>query len=173
MINSKPELCDLLIGLLGQPAPENGQIFMDIIDQINEKPVLAFDFPSISEYNFPLSGISISFDRDLRIFDCLVFELRCFEGSDRKPFTGRLPYGIKRTDSEQQVEQEFPGSTMRLKDYRFDADLRPLAVQFVFQAAGHLDASFGGERTLALVVIDYADPKKNPNKAVSLGYDVR
>jgi hypothetical protein len=172
MTHSNKDVCDQVIELLGKPRPINAQLLMNLIESLEEKPMLDYGFDRHWEYYFPRSGISLDYDNQLGIFDQLRLHLRTFDTEEYRPFAGNLPYGIDRDDSAEAVEARLPGSTMLLKDYQFDADLRPLVVLFVFTAQDYC-APGAGVKHLTMVTIDYVDAVRNPTKAASLGYDAR
>lgn len=172
MSHSNSDVCDQLMALLGKPRAVNVGLLLGLIDRLEEKPIIECPFEKYWGYSLPKSGISLNFDNELGIFDSFSLELRTFDSEDFKPYVGRLPYGVSRDDSVAVVEAKLPGSTMEIKDYRFDADLRPLVVRFVFLAPD-LNAPGLGERILSMVRVDYVDAVRNPAKAASLGYDVR
>ena len=172
MTDQNIDVCDQLMEILGKPRPTNAELLIRLIDALEEKPELDSFNERHCDYWFRKSGIRLQFDNELGIFDQLFLELRTFDFEDCRPYGGKLPYGINRDDSADAVEAKLPGSTMQLKDYRFDKDLRPLVVRFEFLASDFNEPGFG-EKRLRLVYVDWVDAARDPNKAASLGYDVR
>jgi len=165
------EICDQLLKLLGKPRATNGLLFMRLIQTLEERPILDYEADRHWEYYFPGAGISLQFDNKIGIFDRFSLFLRTFDTETNRPFAGELPFGINRDDSVESVESKLPGSTMVLKDYRFDVDLRPLVVQVAFLPDCY-GAPGRAEKHLRMLTVDYVDAARNPAKAASLGYDV-
>ena len=164
------DACEELIALLGKPRPTNAQLFMNLIQGIDEKPILDYFHHRYCDYDFLKSGIRLQFDTELGIFDRLRFQVHRGYSDEHQSYAGRLPFEIGRNDSVEEVEAKIPGSTMQLKDYRFDLDLRPLVLNCVFSEANE---PVFPQRYLRWITVDYLHVLCEPLRAASLGYDVR
>ncbi len=125
-----PDLCDQLIELLGKPG-SNSVVLKRMIQDIGERPILHDTHPRLWFYDFPQSGISLDFDSKHEMFTALTLFITIVpdENGDLgpgRPYSGKLPYGINRSDTFEEVEAKLPGGATTVKDYRFHADLRPL-----------------------------------------------
>lgn len=142
------QLYQRLIELLGVPRPASASIFIHLIEDLKEKPSIDCEHERIWFYDLRESGIKLTFDNMDGAFIqanlCIATpEVEC---GGIRPYRGSLPYGIALSDSKETVELKFPGSTMSVKDYRTDIDLRPLVVTISFDVSGE---------KMTLVSIDY------------------
>lgn len=149
-------LYEQLVNILGKVRPESGNLLAALARELDEKPKIECSDDNLWFYDFNEHGFKLYFlveeGQFVMLHICIATAEVC-EG-DIKPFPGELPYGILRTDSRELVESKLPGSTMEVKDYRFDADLRPLTVTFHFRSKHFSDPL--SEELLSMVSVKFS-----------------
>ncbi len=144
-----------LTEILGVTQLPNIDLLNELAQALGETPNIDFTHDRIWFYDFPKSGISFSFDSKLNTFTSLTIFVS-FDSEHKAevgpgvPYSGKLPFGIERSDSAETLEEKLPGGTRAVKDYRFDVDLRPFEVTF------HLKKINGTQEKLILISVDYS-----------------
>jgi len=148
-----------LVELLGKPRPRGSELLVRLIEDLGESPVVDCSHDRVWIYQLSQSGIQLFFDTKTGMFWSLTLEIATAQvrAGYVRAYDGDLPYGINRSDARDTVESKFPGGTLAVKDYRFDADLRPLVITFHFQAPDP-DSPGVGEQQLTMVTAQYINP---------------